>query len=307
MATQKTQIKYKFKCEPCRFYTNNNYDFKRHNGTKKHEKTVKYARSSTALIEEECYVCDCGKFYKERTGLWRHKKKCDIEYNNEIDTSENDIPEEMTGKEMVLKLIKQNGELQKQIISMSKETKQITNITNQTNHFNLNIFLNEHCKNAVNLIDFVNSLHISIPDLEKTGKVGYVEGLSGILVNALNNMDVTERPIHCTDAKRETVYVKDQDTWQIEDKDRTKLKTTIKALEDKNLRSITTWQEENPRYEIMNTKENAEYINISLNSLGSSSLEESNKQQDKIIKNVLKEVVIDKKKGEIIIRDEKEE
>ena len=302
MATKKTQVKYKFNCEPCKFYTNNNYDFKRHQGTKKHEKAIQLTRSSTGIQDEELFVCECGRFYKERTGLWRHKKKCNAVENQLIVTEEEEQEEEeeeLNEKEMVLKLIKQNGELQKQIINMSKETKQVTNITNQTNHFNLNIFLNDHCKNAVNLIDFINSLQVSTRDLEQTGKLGYVEGLSSIFVKALKDMDVTERPIHCTDIKRETVYVKDQDKWEIEDKDKSRLKNTIKALEDKNMSSMIDWQMENPRFQIMDTKENSDYIQISLNSLGSSSEAEASKQQDKIIKNVLKEVVIEKKKTEI--------
>tara|TARA_B100000161_G_scaffold165220_1_gene118084 strand:+ start:3952 stop:4860 length:909 start_codon:yes stop_codon:yes gene_type:complete len=300
MATKKTQIKYKFSCEPCKFYTNNNYDFKRHQGTKKHEKAIQLTKSSTGIQDEELFVCECGRFYKERTGLWRHKKKCNsVENQLTVTEEEEQEEEELNEKEMVLKLIKQNGELQKQIINMSKETKQVTNITNQTNHFNLNIFLNDHCKNAVNLIDFINSLQVSTRDLEQTGKLGYVEGLSSIFVKALKDMDVTERPIHCTDIKRETVYVKDQDKWEIEDKDKSRLKNTIKALEEKNMSSMIDWQLENPRFQIMDTKENSDYIQISLNSLGSSSEAEASKQQDKIIKNVLKEVVIEKKRNEI--------
>ncbi len=295
MTTKKTQIKYKFSCEPCQFYTNNNYDFKRHQGTKKHEKTVNYTRNSTNNCEE-VFLCECGKMYKERSGLWRHKKICKKVGQ---DDSEDEGEEELNEKDMVLKLIKQNGDLQKQLINMSKDTKHVTNITNQTNHFNLNVFLNEHCKNAVNLIDFVNSLKVSIQDLEQTGKLGYVEGLSRIFVNALNDLDVSERPIHCTDIKRETVYVKDQDKWEIEDKDKTKLKSTIRALEDKNMRSIHDWRDENPRFEIMDSKENEDYIQITLNSLGSSEEQESEKQQEKIIKNVLKKVVVEKKSMEI--------
>lgn len=298
MATKKTQVKYRFNCQPCKFYTNNNYDFKRHQGTKKHQKAIQLTRNSTNIEDEEVFICDCGRFYKERTGLWRHKKKCNS-IEDKLVVADEENQEELNEKEMVLKLIKQNGELQKQIINMSKETKQVTNITNQTNHFNLNIFLNDHCKNAVNLIDFINSLQVSTRDLEQTGKLGYVEGLSSIFVKALKDMDVTERPIHCTDIKRETVYVKEQDKWEIEDKDKSRLKNTIKALEDKNMSSLIDWQIENPRFQIMDTKENSDYIQISLNSLGSTSETEASKQQDKIIKNVLKEVVIEKKKIEI--------
>ena len=289
METKKTHKEFKFNCYPCQFYTNNNYDFKRHQSTKKHEKTVNYTRNSTENCEE-VFLCECGKMYKERTGLWKHKKKCKKVEEDTKDEEE----EELSEKDMVLKLIKQNGDLQKQIINMSKETKQVTNITNQTNHFNLNFFLNDRCKNALNLIDFVNSLQLSIDDLEQTGKLGYVEGISRIFVNALNDLDETERPIHCTDIKRETVYVKDKDKWELETGDKSKLKATLHRIEEKNLDLIPKWQKENPNSEIMDSRENAEYINLTLSSLGPDNEREKDKQENKIIKSVLKEVTIDK-------------
>ena len=187
-----------------------------------------------------------------------------------------------------MKLIKQNGDLQKQIIDLSKETKQVTNITNQTNHFNLNLFLNDQCKNALNLIDFVNGLQISLQDLEQTGKLGYVDGISRIFVNALKDLDITERPIHCTDIKRETVYVKDKDRWEIDDKDKSKLKNSIRVIEEKNLHLLPEWQEENPNFRELDTQENQDFIQISINSLGGPCEEEVNKQQDKVLKNVIK-------------------
>lgn len=302
MATKNSQIIYKFNCHACRFYTNNNYDYKRHVKTKKHEKSTKSAKITTCISENiESFTCECGKSYKDRTGLWRHKKKCeggDLDINKEEE--EEEVEEEnLNEKEIVMKLIKQNGDLQKQIINLSKETKQITNITNQTNHFNLNLFLNDQCKNALNLIDFVNGLQISLQDLEQTGKLGYVDGISRIFVNALKDLDITERPIHCTDIKRETVYVKDQDRWEIEDKDKSKLKNSLRVIEEKNLHLLPEWQEENPNFKEMDTQENQDFIQISVNSLGGGSEDEVDKQQDKILKNVLKEVAIEKKKLKI--------
>ena len=256
-------------------------------------------KTTTNIQPVEIFACECGKSYKDRTGLWRHKKKCEIA--EQIIENEEEIVEDenLNEKDLVMKLIKQNGDLQKQIIDLSKETKQVTNITNQTNHFNLNLFLNDQCKNALNLIDFVNGLQISLQDLEQTGKLGYVDGISRIFVNALKDLDITERPIHCTDIKRETVYVKDKDRWEIDDKDKSKLKNSIRVIEEKNLHLLPEWQEENPNFRELDTQENQDFIQISINSLGGPCEEEVNKQQDKVLKNVIKEVAIEKKKLKI--------
>ena len=309
MATKITQTKCKFNCDACQFYTNNNYDFKRHVKTKKHEKATLNTKSATVVEITETFICECGKHYKDRTGLWRHKKKCtheqvqeqvlEQEENIELDIGIQEDANNTSEKELMIKLIKQNGQLQKQIIDLSKEAKQVTNITNQTNHFNLNIFLNDQCKNAVNLIDFVNSLQISTQDLEQTGKLGYVEGLSRIFLNGLKNLDISERPIHCTDIKRETVYVKDQDRWEIEDTEKSKLKSSLRVLEEKNLHLLPEWQGENPNFSELNTRENEDFIQISINSIGPDDESEKEKQENRIIKNVLKEVILEKKKGEI--------
>ena len=157
------------------------------------------------------------------------------------------------------------------------------------------MFLNEHCKDAVNLIDFVNSLHVQIKDLEKTGKLGYVEGITSIFLKGLRELDVCSRPIHCTDLKRETVYVKDQDIWEKDNTEKAKLKMAIKQIAKKNLKTLPEWQRENPEFEHIDTKENEEFLQISLNSLGGQTREEAEQFNDKIIRNVLKTVVLDKK------------
>jgi len=164
----------------------------------------------------------------------------------------------------------------------------------------LSVFLNEECKNAVNLIDFISSLRLSLKDVESMGKLGYVEGMGNILVKALNDLDVNERPIHCTDIKRETVYVKDKDKWELDSHNKIKLKHSLFKLEERNLEMLPIWQEENPDFNKMDTKENSDYINISLNSLGSENELEKEKQTNKIIKNVLKGVTIDKGTDKIV-------
>jgi hypothetical protein len=206
--------------------------------------------------------------------------------------------------EIITDLLKQNKELHEQIIEMSKEPKIINNITNNNitnsnnttnNQFNLNMFLNEECKNALNIMDFVRSLNLTVQDIEETGRLGYVGGMTRIFVNALKDMDVKMRPIHCTDIKRETVYVKDQDTWEKDNSDKNKLKSALKQVARKNLQMLPEWQEQNPDFRILDTPENQQYMQISISSLGAYSDEESQKQEEKILKNVLKEVVIDRK------------
>jgi hypothetical protein len=206
--------------------------------------------------------------------------------------------------EIITDLLKQNKELHEQIIEMSKEPKIINNITHNNisnsnnttnNQFNLNVFLNEECKNALNIMDFVRSLNLTVQDIEETGRLGYVGGMTRIFVNALKDMDVKMRPIHCTDIKRETVYVKDQDTWEKDNQEKNKLKTALKQVARKNLQMLPEWQQQNPDFRILDTPENQQYMQISLSSLGAYSDEDSQKEQDKILKNVLREVVIDKK------------
>jgi ABC-type lipoprotein release transport system permease subunit len=180
-----------------------------------------------------------------------------------------------------------------------KESKKIqntitntTNNTNSNNRFNLNLFLNEQCKDALNLNDFINSLKVTVEDLERTGKLGYVEGISNIFLNGLRELDIYTRPIHCTDLKRETVYVKDKDKWEKETEDKSKLKQAVKQIATKNLKQLKTWQLENPEFSNFDSKENEQYMIISKSSLGGYDKEEDEKYQENIIKNVLKETKV---------------
>jgi len=304
-----------FRCEKCNFECSKKSNYELHLTTAKH-KMITNDNEKQATLKHVCKYCN--KEYKHASGLSRHTKTCkykeqelikeeikeeikeveivvkddnkEIANNNVIEL----IKQNQDFKELIIEQQKQNQELQGKLLEVAKEGKTINN--NQTNNFNLNVFLNEDCKNALNLIDFINSLKPSIHDVESMGRLGYVDGLSSIFVNALRNMDVTERPIHCTDIKRETVYVKDKDKWELETTDKSKLKETLNRIEEKNLEMLPAWQEENPNFANMNTRENDEYINISLNSLGSENATEKQKQTNKIIKNVLKEVTVDKNK-----------
>ena len=304
-----------FRCEKCNFECSKKSNYELHLTTAKH-KMITNDNEKQATLKHVCKYCN--KEYKHASGLSRHIKTCKYK---EQDSIKEEIKEEIKEveivvkddnkeiannnvielikqnqdfKELIIEQQKQNQELQGKLLEVAKEGKTINN--NQTNNFNLNVFLNEDCKNALNLIDFINSLKPSINDVESMGRLGYVDGLSSIFVKALRNMDVTERPVHCTDIKRETVYVKDKDKWELETTDKSKLKETLNRIEEKNLEMLPAWQEENPNFANMNTRENDEYINISLNSLGSENANEKQKQTNKIIKNVLKEVTVDKNK-----------
>jgi hypothetical protein len=201
-------------------------------------------------------------------------------------------------KEIQNSLVEQNKELQNTLIEISKQNKVINTTTNNitNNQFNLNLFLNEECKNALNIEDFINSLKLTVNDIEETGKLGYTQGLTRIFVKALNDLDVTMRPFHCTDIKRETVYIKDQDSWEKENAEKTKLRNVLKQIARKNLKMLPEWQEQNPEFRILDTPENEKFMQISLSSLGSEYKDEQDKMEEKIIRNVLKEVVLEKKK-----------
>lgn len=295
----------KYSCNICDFYTSNLQDFNRHLSTQKHiirasgdlgdvENSKKLQKNSTG------YKCECGKYYSVSGSLWRHKKMCSFLPENKIEPKEEPVS---TNNDLVLVLINQNKELQNLLIEERKifieeinKSRCVQNNTinnsnsnnNSNNSFNLNFFLNEQCKNAVNLVDFIDSLQVGIKDLERTGKVGYVEGISQIFLEGLKGLDVYNRPIHCTDLKRETVYVRDQDKWEKENEDKTKLHQAVKKITVKNLKQLPEWEKENPEYSNIESKKNDEYMEISKSSLGGYDSEEDKKYKESIIKNVLK-------------------
>jgi hypothetical protein len=227
--------------------------------------------SSTAMVCE--MFMEMMKTNKDMQNLFMEQHNSLIEQNNKL-----------------FELAKKNTETPSMMNSNN------TNSNNTNNQFNLNFFLNETCKDAINLTDFVNSLKLQVKDFETTGRIGYVEGISRIIVNGLKQMDVSKRPLHCTDIKRETVYVKDKDLWEKENPEKNKLKSAVNRVAQMNLNQLKTWQEMNPDCVNINTKENDEYIHLSLVALGGNSQEEEEKYMEKIMKNVLKEVVIDKTK-----------
>jgi hypothetical protein len=198
------------------------------------------------------------------------------------------------------KLLVQNEAHHKEIIEITKNTQSIVHHTNShnttnNNQFNLNFFLNETCKDAMNITDFVNSLQLTTSDFENTGRLGYIDGISRIIINGLKDIDVEKRPIHCTDLKRETVYIKHDNTWEKEEPDKKKLKWAVNSIARLNLQQLDKWQEENPEYKVGESTKNYEYLKYCSAALGGQYKEEDDKFAEKIMKNVLKNVVVDKR------------
>lgn len=293
---------YKLTCEICNYVCSRSNDLSKHYSTRKHQKNAEYLHNSQAKF----YECECGRKYKHRQSLFSHKKNCQMpEIIGEpiIEPVKPDpMPTPITN-DMILNLIEQNQELQKQLVELSKQGKTVNNTTNNTmnnNQFNINVFLNENCKDALNIAEFIESLELTVNDLEQTGKLGYAQGISRIFIKALKQIDVNMRPLHCTDMKRETVYIKDHDIWEKEDTEKTKLRNVLKQIARKNLKMMPKWQEENPEFQYLDTPENDEFLQISLSALGPEYKEDQEKQEDKIIRTVLKEVVLDKKSESIL-------
>jgi len=278
-----------FYCVKCNFTAIKHSNWIAHLATKKHNRNAD-EEPSTAK-----YICDCGKEYKHMSSLCNHRKNCSKPVP--VPETNNVLMEFMKkNQEIQDKILEQNKELQNKIIEMSQTPHITNNIQNNVqNNFNLNMFLNEQCKDAISITDFIDSLQLEVSDLEATGKLGYVLGISRIFINKLRELDIHERPLHCTDIKRETVYIKDKDVWEKENTEKSTLKHVVKKIARKNLQQLPAWQEKHPDFTKLDTSENSEYMQISLNALGSYSKEEEEKDIDKIMKNVLKEVVIERK------------
>ena len=248
------------------------------NGSKKSQKVA------------TAFTCECGNIYKYDSGYYRHKSKCSTflkEKNDNTDVSD---------KDLIMLLIKENKETRDALVEMSNKIQPtIINNNNSNNKtFNLNFFLNEQCKNALNISEFVSSIKLNIDDLENTGKLGYVEGITRIIVNNLMTLDIFERPIHCSDIKREILYIKDEDKWEKESEEKNKLTKVIKVIANENIKQICEWKKKNPECKDPESMKNNEYLKIVSNAMSGSTEVETNKNISKIINNVIKKVTIEK-------------
>ena len=289
-----------YECKNCDYVTCNKYDFIKHNNTQKH------ITNNLAIIDNDFsihlsqksqkpkYICSiCNKVYKDNSGLWRHKKKCKEEITDSITDI---IP--CIDKDLIMLLIKENSELKHMMIEQQNMVLEIAkngthNNTNSHNKsFNLQFFLNETCKDAINITDFVNSLQLQLSDLERVGELGYVEGISKIIINNLKDLDITLRPVHCTDKKRETIYIKDEDKWE-KDEEKKKMHKLIKKVADKNARMLPKFKERYPDYNKSSSNVSDQYNKILVESMGGPGEDDYDKEE-KIIKRVSKEVILEK-------------
>jgi len=288
------EIPKKFCCHICHFHTSNKKDYTRHLSTDKHKRTQndsKMVGNDSVFTPENpqnSYKCKCGKVYKYDSGYYRHKKKC----NDETTTNQLGI----TDKELINILIQQNQKLMNMVENGTNNTTNNNNNSHNTtnNAFNLNFFLNETCKDAMNISDFVSSIKVSLSDLENTGRQGYVEGITNIVLKNLNKVEDNLRPIHCSDVKREVFYIKDNNEWQKENEDKTILTKAIKVIANENIKQIKHWCDKYPDCTDSDSKKNNLYLKIVSNSMNGLTEKESYKNIDKIISNVAKEVAIDK-------------
>jgi hypothetical protein len=298
----------KFNCQSCDFKCCKRGDWNRHILTGKHKISTLSNENSDKSDHnyiksvKNIYICEhCEKEYKSRNGLWLHKKTC-IEKEEKIEiTSTTQLT-----PELVIKLIEQNKELQQTLIEQNKTIIELAqkagsyntinnnNCGNTNKTFNLQVFLNETCKDAINMSDFVNQLQVSLSDLETTGRIGYSEGISKVFIKNLNEINYTNRPIHCSDSKREILYIKDDNKWTKDDDQKTSLTKAIKQVANKNIKQISEWQKLHPDFSNPESKQSDKYMKIVLNSMSGSTKEESDKNYEKIAKNVIKEVLIEK-------------
>jgi hypothetical protein len=295
------KIPQEYNCKYCNYITCSFKDFNKHLHTNKHLNRTNLNNLEQNILENpKEYKCKiCNKSYKARNSLWYHEQKCNIQEVN------NDEPSD---KQLILQILKQNSELIKENSELRKEqtdikelileivkngTHNTTNnntITHTNSHnkaFNLNFFLNETCKNAMNITDFVDSIKLQLSDLMEVGELGYVEGISKIIVKNLNNLDETVRPIHCTDKKRETMYVKDEGQWEKEDDNKTKLKKAINKVANKNIRLLPQFREKYPEYKNSSSK-----ISDVHDKLVIEVMETDDGKKEKIIKNISKATTI---------------
>ena len=291
-----------FSCDFCYFSCCKKGDYERHVLRPKHIENCKMIQNDTEKTSKNIqeYICKCGNIYKYHSGLYRHKKKCNIDENIDDKEENKKIQNNLTDKELIIMLIKQNAELVREtndFKSMMLEV--IKNGTHNTTHtnshnksFNLQFFLNETCKNAMNITDFVDSLKIQLGDLERVGEIGYIEGISSIIVKNLKEMDITQRPVHCTDKKRETIYIKDENKWE-KDEENKKMHKLVKKVADKNARLLPKFKEKYPDYNKSSSKVSDQFNKIIIESMGGAG-DNDYEKEEKIIKKVSKEITLEK-------------
>ena len=289
------KISKKFICEICDYNCSKQSEYTKHISTNKHKILQNPTSENT---NKTVYACDCGKSYKHSSTMYAHKKKCSVEINKSVKECAFDKPVEPCDKELIMLVVQQNAELMKKNDELQNMMMEVIkngthNTTNNNSHnksFNLNFFLNETCKDAMNITDFVESIKLQLSDLEKVGEIGYVEGISNIIVKNLKGLDVTQRPVHCTDKKRETMYVKDEDKWE-KDEEQKKMHTMVKKVANKNVKMLSMFKEAHPDCITSTSAYSDQYNQMVMEAMGGKGDDDFEKEE-KIIKNVSKEVIV---------------
>jgi hypothetical protein len=297
-----------FYCKICDYDSCKQSNYDKHILTSKHQNNYIKLQNELQLLQK-VHKCDCGRVYKHRQGLWKHRQQCEMlnaeaeqEKEKEKEEDKNVVlvenKEKDGEKELLVIFMK---EMKETMVEMFKHMQPNNNTTMSHSHnnshnktFNLQFFLNEQCKDALNIDEFVSSIKIKLSDLEDTGRLGYVEGISRILIKNLKDLDTHKRPIHCSDLKREVLYIKSDDKWEKEDDNNEQIRTAIKQVANQNIRQIPIWTNEYPECKNPTSKKNDQYLKIVSNAMSGISSEEQTKNVTQIIKNVAKEVVIDK-------------
>ena len=336
---------YDYMCINCQYKTANKKDYNKHLLTLKHIRLTE----ANDFLPKNPLTCECGKMYKHKSSLCKHRVKCHVFQTNNLnsmDTEPSDnaanvsiidsdklkhtttnnyqrnenTNEPLNQTELIVELLKQNQEFKNLILEERKEFQDIIteqnkqlnnqnekmmemaenmgnnhhNTNNSHNKFNLNVFLNEQCKDAISLTDFVNSMNLSIDDFIQTGELGFVDGISRVMIERINNMELCNRPLHCTDLKREIVYIKDDERWE-KDEDKNKLRNAVKNIARENDRIRPLWYDKTPDVDVLGSENCEKFFKYSKAALGGYGKDETKLFEDKIMKNVLKQVTIDKK------------
>ena len=279
-----------FSCELCDYNTSSHKDYNKHLSTDKHKRiTMDNEKSQKSPDDNQSrFLCLCGRSYQYSSGLSKHRRTC--HKNNQIS--------EKIDAGLVKELIQQNRELQTQLMTLTTTKSDSIVINNQVNnqvnnpHFNINMFLNEHCKNAVNFTDFINSIEVTRDDLENNAQLGFVNGITKILMNNLNQLTLQERPIHCTDVKRETMYIREANQWLKEKHTvKSKINDAIQEVSRKSLKSLIDWKKTNPEYENMDSEFSNRCIVMHQQSVAG---DKTDVFYPKVMHNLAKEIAINK-------------
>jgi hypothetical protein len=294
----KQKLSNKYCCEKCNYTTERKSNIDNHLLSAKHLREVNGSNIKQKLSNNFC--CEnCNKIYQTHAGLWKHNQKCNTKDNK----TENAIEKnEVTDKDLIMILINENKELKTLMLEQQNMMMKViengthnTTTTHTNSHnkaFNLNFFLNETCKDAMNIMDFVDSIKLQLSDLEGVGELGYVEGITNIILKNLKELDVTQRPVHCTDKKRETMYIKDEDKWEKDD-EKLKLHKVVRKVTCKNQNLIPKFKETHPDCNKYHSKFSDQYNKIIVESMGGSG-DNDYEKEEKIIKNISKQVFIEK-------------